>query len=223
MRRLLLAGLAAGGAAGYLLSLSRPDPLLGLVCKPVPVLCLAAAIGERPGRYARLVALGLLLSAIGDALLEGSGSRFFLGGMLAFLLGHLGYAGAFLYDTRRPAALLALPFAAWMVAVFGVLRHGMGPLAAPVAVYMAAIATMMWRAAARVGHAPAATAWTGVAGAVLFGLSDSLIALNQFHAPIAGVAYPIILLYWLGQAGIALSARPLRQRRSPTQSGEDLT
>ena len=43
----------------------------------------------------------------------------------------------------------------------------------------------------------------GAIGAILFGLSDTLIAFDRFHEPIAGVRYPIILLYWAGQLGIA--------------------
>ena len=68
---------------------------------------------------------------------------------------------------------------------------------------------MVWRAAARVGHsgAPRPGEWAGLGGAILFALSDTLIALDRFHAPLAGVRVPIILLYWAGQLGIARSAR----------------
>ncbi|HET6896715.1 MAG TPA: lysoplasmalogenase family protein [Vicinamibacteria bacterium] len=45
-------------------------------------------------------------------------------------------------------------------------------------------------------------------GAVLFGLSDTLIAIGRFRASLPGGALlAIILLYWAGQAGIAASAR----------------
>ena len=40
-------------------------------------------------------------------------------------------------------------------------------------------------------------------GAILFAASDTLIAFDRFHAPIVGVRYPIMLLYWAGQLGIA--------------------
>jgi uncharacterized membrane protein YhhN len=63
---------------------------------------------------------------------------------------------------------------------------------------------MMWRAAARWGDHPGATA--ALAGAVLFGLSDTLIAIDRFRVPLPGAPYAIILLYWAGQAGIAASA-----------------
>jgi uncharacterized membrane protein YhhN len=43
-------------------------------------------------------------------------------------------------------------------------------------------------------------------GAVLFGLSDTLIAIDRFRTPFPGAPYAIIILYWAGQAGIAASA-----------------
>jgi hypothetical protein len=67
---------------------------------------------------------------------------------------------------------------------------------------------MMWRAAARVGSlgTSALPALLGLAGAVAFGTSDTLIAFDRFHAPMPGVRWPIMVLYWMGQWGIAASA-----------------
>jgi uncharacterized membrane protein YhhN len=45
------------------------------------------------------------------------------------------------------------------------------------------------------------------AGAILFGLSDTLLAFDRFRGEIPHARYPIILLYWAGQIGIARSAR----------------
>jgi alkenylglycerophosphocholine/alkenylglycerophosphoethanolamine hydrolase len=66
----------------------------------------------------------------------------------------------------------------------------------------------MWRAAARVGSpaTPRLAARLGIAGAIAFGASDTLIALDRFAQPIPGVQLPILVLYWLGQWGIAASA-----------------
>jgi hypothetical protein len=65
---------------------------------------------------------------------------------------------------------------------------------------------MMWRASLL----PAAAA----IGAVLFGLSDTVIAVMRFHGAIPGGAHFLILAYWAGQAGIALSARRLPAERN---------
>lgn len=222
MTRLRARTLAAVGlfaAVLYVAGLAAGAALLCLVSKPVPVLALAAwLLGDvRAGRrYARFIALGLVLSALGDVLLELPG-RFVLG-LAAFLLAHLAYVAAFVSQTRRPAWARALPFGAYAATLFTLLRPGLGALTAPVIAYVVALTAMQWRAAACVG----ATArgrraeWIGLAGAFLFALSDSLIGLDRFHAPIAYVRYAIIVLYWLGQVGLAWSARPLGIADAPT-------
>jgi uncharacterized membrane protein YhhN len=189
---------AAAAALAFLAGMAFDRPLLRLATKAVPAACLAllvASAGER--RYARRVAAGLWLSALGDFLLEARPS-FFLYGLLAFLLAHLAYIEAFFAASRRPALLRAIPFAAWGVTAFALLREGLGALAAPVAVYMTAIVTMMWRASAAGALA--------LVGAVLFGASDTLIAIDRFNAPLPWAPVPIIVLYWAGQLLIALFA-----------------
>ena len=105
----------------------------------------------------------------------------------------------------RSALARAIPFAAWGLAAYAVLRPGLGAMAVPVAVYVTVVCLMMWRAAARVsGSAPLAP-WLGLAGALAFAASDTLIAFDRFHAAIPGAAWPIMILYWLGQWGIAAS------------------
>jgi uncharacterized membrane protein YhhN len=68
---------------------------------------------------------------------------------------------------------------------------------------------MMWRATAaslETGR------WDAMIGAVLFGLSDSLIALDRFRAPVPGARWLIMASYWAGQFCIARSV--FAERRS---------
>lgn len=196
-----LAFAAVLAAVGYLVGLWRDWPVLRLAAKPVPVLCLLVLVlGRGSDRYARLVAAGLALSLTGDVLLELPG--LFVAGLGAFLCAHISYIMAFLTDSTRPHLLRAVPFLFWLALAYARMRPGLGEMAIPVTVYVLAIGVMMWRAAAMGGAgAPAAI------GAVLFGLSDTLIGLDRFHAPIPGVRYPIIFLYWAGQLLIALSSQ----------------
>jgi uncharacterized membrane protein YhhN len=93
------------------------------------------------------------------------------------------------------------------------MRAGLANMRVPVVVYLTAICVMMWRAAATVGREGPRQPheWLALAGAVLFGMSDTLIGLDHFRAPLPEARVPIILLYWLGQIGIAASTvlRPL--------------
>ena len=86
----------------------------------------------------------------------------------------------------------------------------LGDLTVPIVAYSIAIGVMMWRAAARVGSAEYAI--VGLLGAVAYGLADTLIALNMFYVDerLLALTAPVMPLYWLGQAGIAASARGSR-------------
>jgi len=202
--RRALAAVAVVAALLYLAALVTDRPGLRLASKPVPALALVALVlSSRRDGYGTAVASGLALSALGDALLELPGH--FVGGLATFLCAHVAYTFAFLRDERRLRAARAVPFAVWLLAAFAYVRPGLGEMTVPVVVYMLAIGTMLWRAAARWGDHPGATA--AMLGAILFGVSDTLIAIDRFRAPIPGAPFAIILLYWAGQTGIAASAR----------------
>lgn len=195
-----LSSLGALAVVAFACGLAWSLEPLRLVAKPIPALCLAAWVLPSRARSARLLASGLALSALGDLALElGGAPRFFLAGMAAFALAHAAYIAGFLAMARGPRPALLVPFALWGLGLFLVIRPGLGPMAAPVAVYALLLVTMMWRGSA-----------TGLGsatfGVLLFGLSDSLIALNRFHAPLPGAPWLIMALYWAGQWGIARSA-----------------
>ena len=182
---------AAAGAAG-----------VALAAKPLPALALAVfAWSGRRGPLPALLCAGLLVSAGADLAIE----RSFVGGVALFLLAHVLYVAAFVADERALRAWRALPFALYAASMYAFLWPRLGGMAAPVGVYVVAIASMMWRAAARVRGEEAAGRWA-LAGALLFGLSDSLLALHRFHAPLPYASAAIMLTYWAGQLGIAWSA-----------------
>ncbi len=126
---------------------------------------------------------------------------------MAFLGAHLAYLAAFVATTRTPALGRALPFAAWGAILLFRLWPELGSLAGPVTFYVIAICAMMWRAAARVDRKSGLGALAGLLGAVSFGISDSLLAWDRFHMKGGGGFLPVMLFYWLGQAGIARAAQ----------------
>jgi uncharacterized membrane protein YhhN len=56
-----------------------------------------------------------------------------------------------------------------------------------------------------------ASAWLALAGAVVFGASDSVIALDRFHAPIPGARFLVMITYWMALALLAASAVRTRE------------
>lgn len=196
LRHLALAGLAI---LGFIVGVAKTMPALAVATKPIPVLCLADWVLGAGTRGSRFIAAGLVFSAVGDVALElGDAPQLFMAGMLAFALAHAAYVVAFVTIMRRAQPALLAPFALWGLALFYWIRPGLGALLVPVAIYALLLVAMMWRAAA--SGLPFAAV-----GAVLFGLSDSLIALGRFHAPIPGARWLVMALYWAGQWGIARS------------------
>ncbi|NUQ37645.1 MAG: lysoplasmalogenase [Caldilineales bacterium] len=184
---------------------------LRMIAKPIPVLCLAVWVAGLPtqARYQRAITAGLLLSAVADVLLEASAATF-LPGLVTFLLAHVAYIVAFTSDSRQLFWQRALPIYLYGAAIYAILftRGELGGLAIPVLLYVIVICTMLWRAAGRVGVAGILgfSALAGLVGALLFTFSDTLLAYNRFVDRVALARYGVILSYWLGQAGIALSA-----------------
>ena len=100
----------------FLFGIQLDDFYLRVISKPIPVLIMVLVVmmwGR--GSYARVVATGLVMCAIGDVLLEFRGyTSMFIAGMIAFLVGHLCYVTAFIRRSSKPNVLEALPFAAWI-------------------------------------------------------------------------------------------------------------
>jgi len=151
-------------------------------------------------RRAWLPAAGLLLSAIGDVLLELDG--WFVGGMAAFGMAHLCYLAAFAGWIRSEGInRKAWPWAVLVVAVSAGLgvwfMPGMGDLLWPALAYQLIISGMVITAV--LSKAPLGARL----GAVAFMASDSLIAVGKFAhlgVPIGSVwvtyAGAQILLAW---------------------------
>ena len=192
--------------------------LLRMVTKPIPVLCLALWVSLLPrrGRYQLAVAVGLLLCALGDILLEASDATF-LFGLIAFLLGHVAYIVAFTRDSRRllPAgrgAGLRLRRAGLRLSDHG--RRpgrdggpGAGLHGGDLRDALAGVG------ACRRGGDRACLGAGGLAGALFFTASDTVLSLRMFDTPINLGGVVVMLTYWIGQTLIAFSARDANPAR----------
>lgn len=206
--RTLLTSAGIGSALGYLRGIHTRDLSLKRLTKPFPVLALAGRVAlNRRDPYSNRVVAGLLSSALGDYYLD-QGEDDFLKGVGAFFVAHLFYIAAY----EKDSGPLALGRA---VAVYGAVTGIVKAiwdklpedLRPKIAVYAAVAATMLWRAGARYGDQPTDDRKAGANGALFFIISDSLIGLTRFsEGDNRLVRYAIILLYWLGQVGIAESA-----------------
>lgn len=184
---------------------------LAVLSKPIPALVLAAlALTARRDWIGRLIGAGLLFGALGDLLLA-LGEHLFIAGLLAFLVDHLLVSGAFFAEESRLRPGRAAPFLVFGVAMLATLGPKLGAMAVPVGTYTGVIGLMMWRAAARVsGSNPSLRSIAGLIGAVVFALSDAMIAIDTFHTDIYDRGEAVMVTYWLAQSLIVASILPRR-------------
>lgn len=167
---------------------------------------------QQPSFLRSGVLIALLFSTAGDILLMKSAqyAHFFLLGLGAFLLAHVFYIRTYLRMNKGQQGYLhqrqwlVLPFVAFLVVLLGWLWNNI-PVAmkGAVVIYAATITTMALMALHIRGTLSGNYSLWLFLGAVLFVLSDSLIAVNKFgHAfPEARVA--IMSTYIFGQYAIA--------------------
>lgn len=191
----------------YIADAGKFSVVLSVILKSVPLLGLMVwgRLTARD-RYANLILSGLLFSLAGDVLLEIS-ADLFVPGLIAFLIGHIWYSVAFLSITRELNWPRLLPFAAWVMLAYLLLLPNLKDMAVPVAAYVIVIGAMMWRSATVLTQPVLRWQWLALIGALLFGLSDTLLAFKKFNGLIIGPSFTIMTLYWLGQLGLALSVK----------------
>jgi uncharacterized membrane protein YhhN len=142
---------------------------------------------------------------IGDVLLlfEDRSPLFFILGLSSFLVGHLFYClfftGIWKKAKLRLNVLVALGVTAYYVALLLLLWPGLGPMKAPVAVYGAVISAMLLLALHMARLRRKQVGSLLVAGALLFVLSDSVLAINRFLKPLPFAGIAIMLTYGLAQ------------------------
>lgn len=210
MKRYLPVSVAAAMVAicMFIFGLQLDDFWLRLIAKPLPVLAMIAFLWRwGRGAYAKHIMVGLAFCMLGDILLEFRSKPMFIAGMIAFLLGHLGYVSGFVRRARGLYPVEALPFVLWIGWALTTMWAGLGGMRVPVTAYTLVIFCMMWRATAMVADEPERSPydWCVVVGAITFAFSDTLIALDRFHMELEGVRVPIIVTYWLGQILITAS------------------
>ena len=135
------------------------------------------------------IVTGLILGAVGDACLLAAGKRWFLGGLVAFLLGHLCYVAgiAMVEPAERWLAdagwLVVLPVAIG-VGVAAWLWPRLGSMKLPVLGYVVTICAMVIAAiaAGRGAALPFANRLRLLVGACLFFASDLSVARDRFVA-----------------------------------------
>lgn len=200
-----IAGAMLGGNALWLHYIGKPLATL-LLCWQV------AHTGQpvSPG-YRLAVAIGMVLSLVGDVCLMLPGDLF-VPGLVAFLLAHIAYIVAFAPGSGGKARAAAFALVAVVAAanLFGLLPRVDAALKIPVVAYTVVLAAMAAFALARAwtptmaSALPRSARWAAI-GAVLFMTSDSLLAWDRFGGGISMSALLVLGTYYAAQWCIARS------------------
>jgi uncharacterized membrane protein YhhN len=193
--------------------------------KPFLMLLLALYFMSNTG-HVRSIFRYLLLGALffsfgGDVLLmfDASGMQFFMAGLGSFLLAHICYILFFLKirytNDPRPDCHYLAAFVTEAIVITFILfmLPYLGSLTIPVIVYAIGISFTLLCAmhAFRFKQQPAG--WYCIIGAILFIISDSLIAVGKFYKPIPLGGILVMLTYGLAQAVLVYgSTRYLNSR-----------
>ena len=182
-------------------AVARVSKPLEYVAKPAALAALVVYAAAQPVVQPWLIA-ALVLSLLGDVYLM-LPVDLFVAGLASFLLAHLAYVATFTASTgARAVAAIAVALLTSPVATRVLRNVDATPVRLAVASYMLVIALM-------VGSAIASGGLVAASGALLFLVSDSLIAWNRFVKPFAGAQAAIMVTYHLAQLALtlALSAR----------------
>ena len=178
------------------------NSLLQLIFKPLimPSLILLYYISSK--RKNKWYIVAMFFSFLGDVLLLDK-NNMFLYGIAAFLITQLLYV--FIISKELPQShwktklTASIPFLAFFIILIKVLKPGLGEYLLPVVVYGAAISIFgmvsLWNYILRKDK----SSMTLLLGAVLFILSDSMIALNKFYEARALYGLAIMATYILAQ------------------------
>ncbi len=135
---------------------------------------------------------GLFFSWIGDVLLEipGGGEVMFMAGLGGFLISLVLYAVVFFSTPGKNEVFhnrfyLIIPVLLYGFAMGFYLYDHLGEMRLPVIIYETAMITMLAGAVSRIGKVNRASYFMVLAGAILFIISDSVLAVNKFVQPVS--------------------------------------
>ncbi|WP_250434343.1 lysoplasmalogenase [Hanstruepera flava] len=176
---------------------AKPSLLIALLVfyytqsKPIPLALKRLTIGA------------LFFSLLGDIALMfvNQSAHFFTAGLASFLIAHILYIFVFLKARNRSKSpwLFTSILLVYGVGLFWLLKDNLEAMLLPVFLYMLVILTMATTAFLREGRVPKISFYFVLLGAILFLISDSLLAVNKFYTPLAFSNISIMFTYAFAQ------------------------
>lgn len=174
----------------------------------MPLLMLILLLNINPGRNSIniLFFVAIAFAWAGDILLEftGRSELFFILGLASFLLAHAAYLAVFIMEPGKnflsgKRILILVPVLVYGICLLAFLSGDLGTLKGPVIIYAVTILAMLAAAINRAGKVTRRSYLFVLSGAVLFVLSDSILAIARFsvHFSLSGAS--VMITYILAQ------------------------
>ena len=144
----------------------------------------------------------------------------FVCGLVSFLIAHLLYIRAFLsqklsFKQIVPVGAGCLLYFVFILAIL--LPYVEAGLLVPVIIYGCAICTMLYLAIIRFFSEESIeynSGLNGLVGSIFFVLSDSILAVDKFRAPIENAKTMVMVTYYLGQTFIGAATSHVSERKA---------
>lgn len=184
-------------------------------CIALSLLFLLSSFTGLKGRFHKRVFAGLIFGLAGDVfLLFASGNEsYFILGLLAFLIGHTCYVSAFYLDfksapelDKRGARIAIASCAVLVISFYLYLRPHLGHMKLPVMIYILVISMMVMMACFRNLRVNTLSFNLILIGAILFMVSDAILAFNKFIQPFYLSQVLIMASYMAAQYLITIGA-----------------
>ena len=223
MRNATLFKIYIAFSAVYLLILFLGHENLNFFLKPIliPILIFGVYFYQNfPTKNILLTAL--LFSWIGDVILLFSdiSEIYFILGLVSFLISHIVYCILFNRQAKRnlkknsiAIGIGSILIACYLIGMLSVLLPSLGDLKIPVIVYASVISIMLLFAYNGL------LSWNEpgnklvFSGAVVFVISDSILAINKFYNPIEKSSFFIMLTYLVAQYLIVIGILKLNPKK----------
>jgi uncharacterized membrane protein YhhN len=210
VRRDLPVLIFAVGASAELGTAIFDYPGHSLIFKPLIMIGLMAHYWVMSPARSRLFLVALFFCWLGDVFLifQSTDPLFFIGGLASFLVGHIVYIFCYRQLQIIPSSKellgsqkvrFAFPIILAGTGLVTILYPLLGALRIPVMIYALAITLMALTALFRYGRTNSTSFLLIFIGAVLFMVSDSLLAINKFHHAFSAAGALVMLTYSVAQ------------------------
>lgn len=179
-----------------------------LIFKPLTlilIVVIATIFPATESYYKIFIVAGLVLSLLGDMFLIYP-EQHFKKGLIAFLFGHVFYIIAFTVSSGVHFTLwIFLPIALVGILYLRNILPYSSKMKIPIIIYVIIIAIMGWMAMERFNYIPTSGTILAAIGAVLFMISDAVLAMNKFRKPFFSAELIILTTYFTAQWLLAIS------------------